>query len=69
MFNAGKHILCEKPLAMNVRETKTLLSLAKERGVFLMEAVWSRFLPAYVAIMEEIKKGSIGEVSIWRQMP
>ena len=47
-LEAGKAVLCEKPLAMNLRETKELVALARNKGVFLMEAVWSRCLPAYV---------------------
>lgn len=41
----GKHLLCEKPLTMNEKQTQKLISLAKEKGLFLMEAVWSRFFP------------------------
>lgn len=37
MIQAGKHVLCEKPLCMNVKETKQLIQLAKEKKVFLME--------------------------------
>ena len=43
LLNNGKHILCEKPLGMNVKETKKMLALAKEKGLFLMEAIWSRY--------------------------
>ena len=46
-LNAGKAVLCEKPLCMNVKETKELVDLARAKNVFLMEAVWSRCLPAY----------------------
>ncbi|CAL4137231.1 unnamed protein product, partial [Meganyctiphanes norvegica] len=38
MIKAGKHVLCEKPLCMNVKETKQLVDLARQKGVFLMEA-------------------------------
>jgi dihydrodiol dehydrogenase / D-xylose 1-dehydrogenase (NADP) len=61
-IEAGKAVLCEKPLAMNLRETKELVELARARGVFLMEAVWSRCLPAYAALRKELAAGSIGEV-------
>lgn len=37
MLNAGKHVLCEKPLAMNTREVKEIVELAKEKKLFLME--------------------------------
>ena len=46
-LNAEKAVLCEKPLCMNVKETKELVDLARAKKVFLMEAVWSRCLPAY----------------------
>jgi len=58
----GKHVLCEKPLCMNVKETKALVELAQSKGLFLMEAIWSRFLPVYIRLKEEIDKGTIGEV-------
>ena len=63
LLNNGKHILCEKPLGMNVKETKEILDLAKEKNLFLMEAIWSRVQPSYLKLKEEIDKGVIGEVS------
>ena len=42
---AGKHILCEKPLVLTEAEAEEAFQLAAEKGVFLMEAMWSRFLP------------------------
>jgi len=61
-INAGKAVICEKPLCMNVKETKELVELARSKKVFLMEAVWSRCLPAYKALKDEISAGTIGEV-------
>jgi len=58
----GKHVLCEKPLCMNLKGTQELIDHAKKRKLFLMEAVWSRFFPAYIRLTEEIEKGSIGDV-------
>ncbi len=43
LLQHGKHVLCEKPLGMNVKETKEMLDLAKAKGLFLMEAIWSRY--------------------------
>eukprot|EP00096_Caligus_rogercresseyi_P009565 TRINITY_DN3266_c0_g1_i3.p1 TRINITY_DN3266_c0_g1~~TRINITY_DN3266_c0_g1_i3.p1 ORF type:complete len:135 (+),score=32.54 TRINITY_DN3266_c0_g1_i3:145-549(+) len=43
-LEAGKHVLCEKPMGMNADLTESLISLAKTKGVFLLEAIWSRFL-------------------------
>ncbi|XP_046388285.1 trans-1,2-dihydrobenzene-1,2-diol dehydrogenase-like [Ischnura elegans] len=61
MLAAGKHVLCEKPLCMNERETRELVNEARERKVFLMEAVWSRCLPAYECLKKELELGVIGE--------
>ena len=58
----GKHVLCEKPLAMNVKETKEIVEFARQKKLFLMEAIWTRFFPAYVKLREELEKGTIGEV-------
>lgn len=44
---AGKAVLCEKPLVASRAEAEPLVALARERGLFLMEAVWTRFLPLY----------------------
>lgn len=47
---------------MNVRETRELVDYARKRNLFLMEAIWSRFFPAYQRLSEEIEKGTIGDV-------
>jgi len=62
MLEAGKHVLCEKPLCMNVKQTKELIKLAREKKLFLMEAIWSRTLPSYQKIRQVIAEGTIGEV-------
>ncbi|KAG0719543.1 Trans-1,2-dihydrobenzene-1,2-diol dehydrogenase [Chionoecetes opilio] len=62
MLKAGKPVLCEKPLCMNVRETQQLVQTARECGVFLMEAVFSRFFPAYKELSRRLQDGEIGEV-------
>lgn len=61
-LNAGKHILCEKPLCMNKKEAEELIATAKEKNLFLMEAIWSRFTPLYEKMKEEIDKGTIGDI-------
>ncbi|ODM97442.1 Trans-1,2-dihydrobenzene-1,2-diol dehydrogenase [Orchesella cincta] len=58
----GKHVLVEKPMGINVRETKELIEFARSKKVFLMEAIWSRCFPAYQRLREELAKGSIGDV-------
>jgi predicted dehydrogenase len=59
---AGKHILCEKPLTPSAAEARDLEARAKDSGVFLMEGLWTRFLPGIQKASEWIKKGRIGEI-------
>jgi predicted dehydrogenase len=59
-LDAGKHVLCEKPLAMNASQVQAMVDAARSNGRFLMEALWSRFLPAYQRIGEELAAGRIG---------
>ena len=61
-LNAGKHVLCEKALTVNAREASELVSLARAKGLFLMEAMWSRFLPGMQRAFEIAASGEIGEV-------
>lgn len=65
-LEAGKHVLCEKPLTINAWEAQELASLAGDRNLFLMEAVWTRFLPATRRALELVRGGRIGEVR-WLQ--
>lgn len=62
MLDHGKHVLCEKPLTMNLKQTQELINYAKSKGLFLMEAVWSRFFPIYASVKQEIDSGAIGDV-------
>ena len=55
-LEAGKAVLCEKPLAINLRETRQLVQLARDKGVFLMEAIWSRCIPAYKVMSPTVMK-------------
>lgn len=61
-LRAKKHVLCEKPLCVNARQARALRDLAEENGVFLMEAMWTRFLPAVQQACIIAKSGEIGEV-------
>lgn len=61
-LNAGKHVLCEKALTINAREAAELIAAARTNGLFLMEAVWSRFLPSMQRAFEIAASGEIGEV-------
>jgi len=57
----GKAVLCEKPFAVNAAEARQMVAAARSRGLFLMEAMWSRFFPAAIRLREIVASGSIGE--------
>lgn len=59
---AGKAVLVEKPMTVSLAATRDLLDTARERGVFLMEGYWTRFLPGTVALLDLIGRGEVGEV-------
>ncbi len=59
---AGKHILCEKPLALNYSQAMAIVQAAKDHGVFLMEAFMYRCNPQTTKVLELIQQGAIGEV-------
>jgi len=61
-IEAGKHVLVEKAFARNEAETREVLDAARDRGVFCMEAMWTRFLPHVAALRGVIERGEIGEV-------
>ena len=63
-LHAGKAVLCEKPFTINAAEAAELISLAREKKLFLMEAMWTRFIPAVVKLRELLAVGTIGEVRI-----
>jgi len=58
----GKAVLCEKPFTMNAAEARELISLARQQDLFLMEAMWVRFLPLLQKIKAFIQAGKIGVV-------
>lgn len=60
----GKHVLCEKPFGVNSSEAKKMIAKAKEKNLFLMEALWSRFLPNIIKVKELIDSGTIGKVNL-----
>lgn len=61
-LNAGKHVLCEKPFAINTAEAEEMVKTARDKGLFLMEAMWSRYLPTLVKTRALIAAGAIGEI-------
>ncbi len=60
-LRAGKHVLCEKPMALNASQVERMVAEARHRGLFLMEAIWSRFLPAYRSLVGVLEEGRIGD--------
>lgn len=62
MLEHGKHVLCEKPLCMNEKQSRKLISYAERKKLFLMEAIWSRFFPSYQYIRRQIKSGVLGDI-------
>src|ERR1043165_7700451 len=57
----GKAVLCEKPFCVNAKELEQVIAVARRKKVFLMEAMWTRFMPAMVKVREWRAKGRIGE--------
>jgi predicted dehydrogenase len=61
---AGKHVLCEKPFALSGAQARRMIEAARARGVFLMEAMWTRFVPAVAQLRELVRAGAIGDVQM-----
>jgi len=61
-LEAGKHVLCENPIALDKNDLKELLSLAKKEKKLLLTALKTAFLPAFNQLLKELKKGDIGEI-------
>ena len=59
---AGKHVLCEKAFTVNEAQARKLCATAKEKGLFLMEAVWTRFFPISIRVREMVQDGTLGDV-------
>ena len=63
MMNNGKHVLCEKPLAVNSEQAREMFACAERNGVFLMEAMWARLVPGTLKMLELVHNGVLGEVT------
>ncbi|KXJ97326.1 hypothetical protein Micbo1qcDRAFT_211587 [Microdochium bolleyi] len=66
-ITAGKHVLCEKPIAINARDAQEMFDAARDKCVFLMEAVWTRFFPIAQAVPKSLYQDKIiGDVhQVW----
>lgn len=58
----GKHVLCEKPMAMNKKQAQKMAGIAQDNHVFLMEAFWTRFIPSYLKARQLAVSGQLGEI-------
>jgi predicted dehydrogenase len=63
-FESGKHVLCEKPFALNAAQASRMIAGARQHGRFLMEAMWTRFLPAFGALREQLAGNVLGRIRL-----
>ncbi|MFK0331924.1 Gfo/Idh/MocA family protein [Rhizobium sp. NPDC090275] len=61
-IEAGKHVLVEKPMALNHAQAAEMVAAARRRGVFFAEALWTYFLPKFDVIQQVLDGGVIGEI-------
>ena len=61
-LEAGKHVLCEKPLGLNASETESMFACASRNGQLLVEAVWGRWHPRFSRMVEVATSGAIGNI-------
>ena len=59
----GKHVICEKAFTMNASQAKEIAAMAKEKGLYVAEAIWTRYMPSRKMIDEIIESGAIGYVN------
>jgi predicted dehydrogenase len=63
-FEHGKHVLCEKPVAMNLQQLERMILYAQKKKVFFMEALWTRFIPSFIDCMNRVHSGAIGDLRL-----
>uniref|UniRef100_A0A8D1WXW0 Trans-1,2-dihydrobenzene-1,2-diol dehydrogenase n=1 Tax=Sus scrofa TaxID=9823 RepID=A0A8D1WXW0_PIG len=61
---AGKAVLCEKPMGVNAAEVREMVAEARSRGLFLMEAIWTRFFPAVEALRSVLAQETLGDLRV-----
>ncbi len=61
-LNSNKAVLCEKPFAMDLSQSKKMVDLAKNKNLLLVEAMWSKYFPAIKKVQELLDDGSLGEI-------
>jgi predicted dehydrogenase len=60
----GKHVLCEKPFTLDQGQADDIITVARSHGLFLMEAMWTRFLPHMRRVRELVAAGAIGDIRL-----
>jgi dihydrodiol dehydrogenase / D-xylose 1-dehydrogenase (NADP) len=63
-LDAGKHVLCEKAFTLNARQASECIALARQKSLFLMEAMWMRFFPAMAQVRDWVRRGVLGDVRL-----
>lgn len=63
-LNNGKHVLCEKPFAMNGKQVREMVDAAHTNELFLMEAIWTQFFPYLKKLKQLIADGTLGEIKM-----
>lgn len=63
-LRAGKHVLCEKAFTLNAKQAEECISLARQKQLFLMEAMWMRFFPAMSQVRDWLQQGLLGRVRL-----
>lgn len=61
-LNSGKAVLCEKPFALDANDSREMFNLAKDKGLLLVEAMWTKYFPAVKRLKEVIDSGAIGDI-------
>ena len=62
LINEGKAVLCEKPFTINAEQAAEVIAMAREKKCFILEAMWTRFLPAFVKVREILSDGLLGDI-------
>jgi hypothetical protein len=61
-LNAKKHVLCEKPVAINFQQASQMIEASIRNNCFFMEAFWTRFIPSFMDAFSKIKNGNLGKI-------
>jgi predicted dehydrogenase len=62
-LESGKHVLCEKPMALSYKDAARMIEASKKYNKFFMEAFWTRFIPSVKEVLAKVNQGIIGEVN------